>query len=198
MTAGVYRGQIQGNNTNHVVEFYHNTTGGNVRIVWYYVHFGDTYPSGCNMWVGTTAPTQSTSPGDATTLKLDQIQEYLDFNNGPGVQHVALLTTDISYTINALRKNGMDFLSVPDTYYDELSGRVGEIDEEMRVIKNLNILVDRDEEGYLLQLFSQPIQDRPTLFYEFIQRKGSRGFGQGNFQALFESIEREQERRGNL
>ena len=134
----------------------------------------------------------------AQGLKKSQIQEYLDFNNGPGVQHVAFLSNDIANTIDSLRKNGMDFLSVPNTYYDELSGRVGEIDEEMRVIKDLNILVDRDEEGYLLQLFSQPIQDRPTLFYEFIQRKGSRGFGQGNFQALFESIEREQERRGNL
>ena len=134
----------------------------------------------------------------AQGLKKSQIQEYLDFNNGSGVQHVAFLSNDIANTIDSLRKNGMEFLSVPDTYYDELSGRVGEIDEEMKVIKDLNILVDRDEEGYLLQLFSQPIQDRPTLFYEFIQRKGSRGFGQGNFQALFESIEREQERRGNL
>jgi len=134
----------------------------------------------------------------AQGLKKSQIQEYLDFNNGPGVQHVAFLSDDISDTIDKLKKNGMDFLSVPDTYYEELENRVGVIDEEMKVIKKLNILVDRDEEGYLLQLFSKPIQDRPTLFYEFIQRKGSRGFGQGNFQALFESIEREQERRGNL
>ena len=134
----------------------------------------------------------------ANGLKKSQIQEYLDFNNGPGVQHVAFLTTDISNTINTLRKNGMDFLKVPITYYDELNNRVGNIDEDINKIKELNILVDRDDEGYLLQLFSKPVQDRPTLFYEFIQRKGSRGFGQGNFQALFEAIEREQERRGNL
>ena len=134
----------------------------------------------------------------ANGLKKSQIQEYLDFNNGPGVQHIALLTTDISYTIDTLRKNGMDFLKVPDTYYDELNKRVGNIDEDIKIIKDLNILVDRDDEGYLLQLFTKPVQDRPTLFYEFIQRKGSKGFGQGNFQALFEAIEREQERRGNL
>ena len=134
----------------------------------------------------------------AQGLKKSQIQEYLDFNNGPGVQHVAFLSDDISATISSLRKNGMEFLSVPDTYYEDLTIRVGNIDEEIKVIKDLNILVDRDEEGYLLQLFSKPIQDRPTLFYEFIQRKGSRGFGQGNFQALFESIEREQDKRGNL
>ena len=134
----------------------------------------------------------------ANGLKKSQIQEYLDFNNGPGVQHVALLTDNIEHTISTLRKNGMEFLNVPDTYYDALNARVGNIDEDIRMIQKLNILIDRDEEGYLLQLFSKPVQDRPTLFYEFIQRKGSRGFGQGNFQALFESIEKEQELRGNL
>ena len=134
----------------------------------------------------------------ANGLKKSQIQEYLDFNNGPGVQHIALLTDNIENTISTLRMNGMQFLNVPNTYYDELSSRVGSIDEDIKIIKDLNILVDRDDEGYLLQLFSKPVQDRPTLFYEFIQRKGSRGFGQGNFQALFEAIEREQERRGNL
>jgi len=134
----------------------------------------------------------------AQGLKKSQIQEYLDFNNGPGVQHVAFLTDDICKTIKILRSNAMEFLSVPNIYYEELSDRVGSIDEDIKLIKELNILVDRDEDGYLLQLFSKPIQDRPTLFYEFIQRKGSRGFGQGNFQALFEAIETEQERRGNL
>jgi len=134
----------------------------------------------------------------ANGLKKSQIQEYLDFNNGPGVQHVAFLTNDISNTICTLRNNGMEFLGVPNTYYDELDTRVGPIDENINLMKELNILVDRDEEGYLLQLFSKPVQNRPTLFYEFIQRKGSRGFGQGNFQALFESIEREQKIRGNL
>jgi 4-hydroxyphenylpyruvate dioxygenase len=134
----------------------------------------------------------------AQGLKKSQIQEYLDFNKGPGVQHIALLSDDICSTIENLRKNGMEFLNVPNTYYDELHSRVGNIDEMIDAIKDLNILVDRDDDGYLLQLFSKPVQDRPTLFYEFIQRKGSRGFGQGNFQALFEAIEDEQERRGNL
>ena len=134
----------------------------------------------------------------AQGLKKSQIQEYLDFNNGPGVQHVALLSEDIASSISALRDNGMDFLNVPDTYYDNLSLRIGNIDESIDEMKKLKILVDRDDEGYLLQLFTKPVQDRPTLFYEFIQRKGSRGFGQGNFQALFEAIEREQEKRGNL
>ena len=114
------------------------------------------------------------------------------------MQHVAILTDDIIKSITALRANGVDFLDVPDTYYDDLGKRVGPIDEDMAELKKLKILVDRDEEGYLLQLFTKPLEDRPTLFIEIIQRKGSRGFGQGNFQALFESIEREQELRGNL
>ncbi len=127
-----------------------------------------------------------------------QIQEYLEFYNGAGVQHLALLTSDIVKTVEALRANGVEFLDTPDTYYDELTARVGKIDEEIDKLKELKILVDRDDEGYLLQIFTKPIVDRPTLFIEIIQRKGSRGFGEGNFKALFESIEREQERRGNL
>ena len=127
-----------------------------------------------------------------------QIEEYLDFNHGPGVQHVAFLTEDIIGTVKQLRANGVDFLMVPDTYYDELPSRVGEIDEAVDAIRELGVLVDRDDEGYLLQLFTKPVEDRPTLFYEIIQRKGSRGFGKGNFKALFESIEREQAARGNL
>ncbi|WP_071459218.1 4-hydroxyphenylpyruvate dioxygenase [Bacillus massilinigeriensis] len=127
-----------------------------------------------------------------------QIQEYLDFYNGPGVQHLAVLTEDIVSTVAALRKNGVEFLQTPDSYYDMLSERVGEIDEEIEKLRELSILVDRDDEGYLLQIFTKPIVDRPTLFIEIIQRKGARGFGEGNFKALFESIEREQERRGNL
>jgi 4-hydroxyphenylpyruvate dioxygenase len=134
----------------------------------------------------------------AKGIKKSQIEEYLDFNEGAGVQHLAILTGDIIKSITALRTNGVDFLDVPDTYYDDLEKRVGPIDEDMAVLKKLKILVDRDEEGYLLQLFTKPLEDRPTLFIEIIQRKGSRGFGQGNFQALFESIEREQELRGNL
>ena len=134
----------------------------------------------------------------AKGIKKSQIEEYLDFNEGAGVQHLAILTGDIIKSITALRTNVVDFLDVPDTYYDDLEKRVGPIDEDMAVLKKLKILVDRDEEGYLLQLFTKPLEDRPTLFIEIIQRKGSRGFGQGNFQALFESIEREQELRGNL
>ena len=134
----------------------------------------------------------------ASGLKKSQIEEYLDFNEGPGVQHVAILSDDIIDSIEKLRKGGVDFLDTPDTYYENLNDRVKEIDEDIEMLKKLKILVDRDEEGYLLQLFTKPLEDRPTLFIEIIQRKGSRGFGQGNFQALFESIEKEQALRGNL
>jgi len=127
-----------------------------------------------------------------------QIQEYLEFYRGAGVQHVALLTNDIVKTVETLRRHGVVFLSTPDAYYDTLIERVGNIDESIEDLRRLNILVDRDDEGYLLQIFTQPIVDRPTLFIEIIQRKGARGFGEGNFKALFEAIEREQERRGNL
>ena len=130
--------------------------------------------------------------------KKSQIQEYLDFYQGPGCQHIALLTKDIVATVSQLMANGVEFLTVPDSYYEELPGRVGEFDEDISVLKRLGILVDRDDQGYLLQLFSKPVEDRPTLFFEIIQRKGARGFGKGNFRALFESIEREQARRGNL
>ncbi len=127
-----------------------------------------------------------------------QIEEYLDFNFGPGVQHVAMGTADILQTVRMLRENGMQFLRVPDTYYEALPERVGKIAEDYDTIRDLGILVDRDDEGYLLQIFSQPVQDRPTLFFEVIERHGSRGFGKGNFKALFVSIEEEQRRRGNL
>ena len=127
-----------------------------------------------------------------------QIEEYLDFNNGPGAQHVAFLTDDIISSVKRLIASGVDFLMVPESYYEELPSRVGEIDEAIEAIGELGVLVDRDDEGYLLQLFTKPVEDRPTLFYEIIQRKGSRGFGKGNFKALFEAIEREQAVRGNL
>ncbi len=127
-----------------------------------------------------------------------QIQEYLEYYNGAGVQHIALLTNDIVATVSALRSQGVEFLDSPDTYYDVLQERVGDIDEDLEQLSQLKILVDRDDEGYLLQIFTKPIVDRPTLFMEIIQRKGARGFGEGNFKALFESIEREQARRGNL
>ncbi|HEY0371747.1 MAG TPA: 4-hydroxyphenylpyruvate dioxygenase [Thermoanaerobaculia bacterium] len=130
--------------------------------------------------------------------KKSQIQEYLEWYYGPGVQHVALLCGNVIETVSKLRDNGVEFLRVPDSYYDELPSRVGTIEESMETLKDLGILVDRDEEGYLLQIFTKPVQDRPTVFFEIIQRKGARGFGKGNFRALFESIEREQEKRGNL
>ena len=134
----------------------------------------------------------------ATAKRKSQIQEYLEYFNGPGVQHLALLTNDIVTTVKELRENGVEFLSTPDSYYEMLSERVGRIDEDIEKLKELKILVDRDDEGYLLQIFTKPLVDRPTLFFEIIQRKGAVGFGEGNFKALFESIEREQERRGNL
>jgi 4-hydroxyphenylpyruvate dioxygenase len=127
-----------------------------------------------------------------------QIEEYLEFYGGPGVQHIAMATDDIIATVSCLRAQGVDFLSVPTSYYDALQDRVGRIDEPVDRLAELGILVDRDDEGYMLQIFTRPVEDRPTLFYEIIQRKGSRSFGKGNFKALFEAIEREQARRGNL
>jgi len=127
-----------------------------------------------------------------------QIEEYLEFNQGPGVQHIAFATHDIIETVSALRRRSVRFLHVPQTYYDEVPNRVGKIKEDLATIRELGILVDRDEDGYLLQIFTKPLQDRPTLFFEIIQREGSRGFGKGNFKALFEAIERDQAARGNL
>lgn len=130
--------------------------------------------------------------------KKSQIEEYLDFYEGEGVQHIAIATADILTTVKELKSRGIEFLDTPDAYYETLLERVGAIDEEVRQLQELKILVDRDEEGYLLQIFTKPQQDRPTLFFEIIQRKGAQSFGAGNFKALFESIEREQEKRGNL
>lgn len=130
--------------------------------------------------------------------KKSQIEEYVDFYNGAGVQHVAMATDNIIETVTELTNRGVEFLNIPETYYETLFDRVGEIDEDLKPLKKLNILVDRDDEGYLLQIFTKPVQDRPTVFYEIIQRKGAKSFGKGNFKALFESIELEQERRGTL
>ena len=127
-----------------------------------------------------------------------QIEEYLDFYEGPGVQHLAMATHDIVESVSRLRLQGVEFLRIPHTYYRDLTARVGAIDEPIGQLEDLGILVDRDDEGYMLQIFTKPVEDRPTLFYEIIQRKGSRGFGKGNFKALFEAIEREQDARGNL
>ncbi len=130
--------------------------------------------------------------------KKSQIEEYLDFYKTGGVQHIAIATKDIIKTVGEMRKRGIEFLYVPDNYYDDLLDRVGEIEEDIEPLKKLNILVDRDDEGYLLQIFTRPVQDRPTVFFEIIQRRGAKSFGKGNFKALFEAIEREQERRGTL
>ena len=134
----------------------------------------------------------------ANGIKKSQIEEYIEFYKGAGVQHIAVATDNILETVSALRHNGVEFLYVPDNYYDDLIERVGHIDEDIESLKNLNILVDRDDEGYLLQIFTKPVQDRPTVFYEIIQRKGAVSFGKGNFKALFEAIEREQALRGTL
>lgn len=130
--------------------------------------------------------------------KKSQIEEYLEFYNGPGVQHIAVATSDIILTVSELRQRGVEFLYVPETYYEDITDRVGEINEDLAELRKLNILIDRDEEGYLLQIFTKPVQDRPTVFFEIIERNGAKSFGKGNFKALFESIEREQALRGNL
>ncbi len=134
----------------------------------------------------------------AVGKKKSQVEEYLDFYRGPGCQHIAVATDDIVFTISEMRKRGVEFLYVPGTYYDSVPNRVGNIEEDLMELKKWGIMVDRDEEGYLLQIFTKPVEDRPTLFFEIIQRKGARSFGKGNFQALFESIEAEQARRGTL
>ena len=130
--------------------------------------------------------------------KKSQVEEYLDFYGGPGVQHIAVATDNIIETVSEMRRRGVEFLSVPSTYYDTVLDRVGEIDEELEPLRDLGILIDRDEEGYLLQIFTKTVCPRPTLFFEIIQRKGAKSFGKGNFKALFEAIEREQELRGTL
>lgn len=130
--------------------------------------------------------------------KKSQVEEYLDFYNGEGVQHVAIATNDIVKTVTELQKRGIEFLSIPSSYYETVLDRVGKIDEDLEPLQKLGVLIDRDNEGYLLQIFSKPLEDRPTLFFEIIQRKGAQSFGKGNFKALFEALEREQEARGNL
>ncbi|MBN2638991.1 MAG: 4-hydroxyphenylpyruvate dioxygenase [Bacteroidales bacterium] len=134
----------------------------------------------------------------ARGLKRSQVEEFLDFYIGPGPQHIAMATHDIVHTVGEMRKRGVDFLSTPNTYYDEVWDRVGGIDEDKKLLQENSILIDRDDEGYLLQLFTKPVEDRPTFFFEIIDRKGAKSFGKGNFKALFEAIEREQERRGTL
>ncbi len=134
----------------------------------------------------------------AAGKRKSQIEEYIEFYHGAGVQHIAVATNDIIHTVGELRRRGVQFLYVPETYYEDVLDRVGHIDEDINELRKLNILIDRDDEGYLLQIFTKPVEDRPTLFFEIIQRRGARSFGKGNFKALFESIEREQALRGNL
>jgi 4-hydroxyphenylpyruvate dioxygenase len=192
-------GNVQLGKMNHWVSFYHEVMGFRQLL-----HFDDkdisTEYSALMSKVMQNGNGRVKFPINepAEGRKKSQIEEYLDYYLTPGVQHIAMITGDIIGTVGKLRDNGIEFLRVPDTYYEMLPDRVGKIDEDMRAIHELGILVDRDDEGYLLQVFTRPIQDRPTMFLEVIQRHGSRGFGKGNFKALFESIEVEQEKRGNL
>ena len=134
----------------------------------------------------------------AEGIKKSQIEEYIDFYKGAGCQHIAVATNDIVHTVREMTNRGVEFLYVPGTYYDTVGDRVGDIEEDLKKLKELGIMVDRDDEGYLLQIFTKPVEDRPTMFFEIIQRKGAQSFGKGNFQALFESIEAEQAKRGTL
>ena len=192
-------GNVQLGKMNHWVNFYHQVMGFRQLL-----HFDDqdisTEYSALMSKVMQNGSGRVKFPINepADGKRKSQIEEYLDYYMGPGVQHVAMSTGDILATMRQLRANGIEFLRVPDAYYDQLPERVGKIEEDMAAIRELGILVDRDDEGYLLQVFSRPLQDRPTAFIEVIERHGSRGFGKGNFKALFEALELEQERRGNL
>ena len=192
-------GNVSWDEMNNTVEFYKNVFGFS-RFVSFddkdisteYTALRSTVVANENRWI--KFPINEPAEG----LRKSQIEEYVEFNNGPGVQHIAMHTSDIISTVAALRQNGVDFLETPDAYYVELKERVGDIDEDIERLRSLKILVDRDDKGYMLQLFTKPLEDRPTLFIEIIQRRGAESFGKGNFKALFESIEREQELRGNL
>jgi 4-hydroxyphenylpyruvate dioxygenase len=192
-------GNVQLGKMNHWVNFYHQVMGFRQLM-----HFDDKDISTeysalmSKVMQNGTGRVKFPINEPADGLRKSQIEEYLDYYLSPGVQHIALLTGDILHTVRELRQRGIEFLRVPESYYDILPDRVGEIKEPLETIRELGILVDRDDEGYLLQIFSRPVQDRPTVFVEIIQRHGSRGFGKGNFKALFEAIEIEQARRGNL
>lgn len=192
-------GNVEKGKMNEWVDFYRDVMG-----FTQYIHFDDNDISTeysalmSKVMAGGRGMIKFPINEPAEGKKKSQIEEFLDFYEGPGVQHIALLTGDIIKTVKELKGRGLEFLHVPTTYYEELENRVGEIDEPIDQLQDLGILVDRDNEGYLLQIFSKPVVDRPTLFFEIIQRKGARGFGKGNFKALFEAIEREQEKRGNL
>lgn len=192
-------GNVGWNKMNHWVEFYENVMGFKNIL-----SFDDNDIS--TEYTALMSKVMSNGNGrikfpinePAEGKKKSQVEEYLDFYEGEGVQHLAVATNDIVKTVRALKSRGVEFLQVPHTYYDVLFDRVGEIDEDIEPLKELGILVDRDDEGYLLQLFTKPVEPRPTMFFEIIQRKGAQSFGKGNFKALFEAIEREQELRGTL
>jgi 4-hydroxyphenylpyruvate dioxygenase len=192
-------GNVGWNRMNHWVDFYENVMGF-VNIL----SFDDKDIS--TEYTALMSKVMSNGNGrikfpinePAEGAKKSQVEEYLDFYEGEGIQHIAVATDDIIQTVRDLKSRGVEFLRVPDTYYDVVLDRVGEIDEDIAPLKELGILVDRDDEGYLLQIFTRPIEPRPTMFFEIIQRKGAQSFGKGNFKALFEAIEREQELRGTL
>jgi 4-hydroxyphenylpyruvate dioxygenase len=190
-------GNVQLGKMNHWVNFYHHVMGFRQLL-----HFDDqdisTEYSALMSKVMESGRIKFPINEPADGKRKSQIEEYLDYYLTPGVQHIALATGDILETVAHLRANGIEFLRVPDTYYEILPERIGQIKEDYATIRDLGILVDKDDEGYLLQIFTRPLQDRPTMFLEIIQRHGSRGFGKGNFKALFEAIELEQDRRGNL
>lgn len=192
-------GNVGWNEMNRWVDFYRNVMGFSV-----YQHFDDKDIS--TEYSALMSKVMANNNGrvkfpinePAEGRRKSQIEEYLQYYHGPGVQHMAMATNEIVHTVTKLREQGIEFLQVPHSYYAELQARVGPIDEPIEELERLGILVDRDDEGYMLQIFTRPVEDRPTLFFEIIQRKGSRSFGKGNFKALFEAIEREQARRGNL
>lgn len=192
-------GNVELGRMNHWVEFYEKVMGFSLLITFDDKDISTEYSALMSKVVSNgngyiKFPINEPAQGK----KKSQIEEYLDFYRGPGVQHIAVATDDIIYTVSEMRKRGVEFLYVPEAYYDDVPQRVGTINESLDELRKLNILADRDEEGYLLQIFTKPVQDRPTVFFEIIERNGARSFGKGNFKALFESIEREQALRGNL
>lgn len=192
-------GNVELGEMNEWVKFYQNVMGFNLLLTFDDNDISTEYTSLMSKVVSNGngyIKFPINEPADG--IKKSQIEEYLDYYQGAGVQHIAVATDDVVHTVSELRNRGVEFLHVPANYYDDLLERVGNIDEEVEVLKKHNILVDRDDEGYLLQIFTKPVEDRPTLFYEIIQRKGAKSFGKGNFKALFEAIEREQALRGNL
>jgi len=192
-------GNVELGQMNRWVDFYENVMGFKLLITFDDKDISTEYSALMSKVVSNgngyiKFPINEPAPGK----KKSQIEEYLDFYHGAGVQHIAIATDDIIFTVGELRKRGVEFLRVPDIYYDDVLDRVGHIHEDLQALKKLNILIDRDEEGYLLQIFTKPVQDRPTLFFEIIERNGAKSFGKGNFKALFEAIELEQGLRGNL